>query len=110
MAPQKIRITLFWSDEAAAKQDFQEKHSQRQVEWANAFFGRYGMELDVQPDLAGKVADALPYCLLESGGYEADIATFLEIWNRAQAARSSHRAERDVLARRLTELRDQERD
>jgi hypothetical protein len=110
MAPQKIRITLFWSDQAAATQDFREKHSKRQVEWANAFFGRYGMELDVKPDLAGKLADALPYCLVESGGYEADIATFLEIWNRAQAARSSHRAERDELARRLTELREQERD
>lgn len=72
-AKKPIRVTFFWADEAAVVQDFQKKHSQKLVEWANAFFGRYGFEMDVWPRPGGTAAEAYQYCLSKSGGYELDL-------------------------------------
>jgi hypothetical protein len=110
MATRKIRITLFWSDEAAAVQDFQARHTQKQVDWANAFFGRYAMELDVQPDPGGKVADAYPYCLVKSGGHDPDLASFDEVVERLQAARMQDFVARGRLLLQIDELKKQERE
>jgi hypothetical protein len=71
-AKKKIRLTFFWADEKAVVQDFLKKHSEKMVEWANAFFGRYGLELDVVPRPGGKAEEAYQYCLVKSGGVEPD--------------------------------------
>jgi hypothetical protein len=72
-AKKPIRITFFWADEAAVVQDFRAKHSEKLVEWASAFYGRYGFELDVWPRPGGTVAEANRFCLSKSDGYELDL-------------------------------------
>lgn len=71
----KIRVTFLWADEAAVVQDFNAKYSQKLVEWANAFYGKHGFELDVQPAPGGTAKEAYRYCLAKSDGYEPDIAS-----------------------------------
>lgn len=72
-AKKPIRVTFFWADEAAVVQDFRAKHSEKLVEWANAFYGRYGFEMDVWPRPGGTVAEANRFCLTKSDGYELDL-------------------------------------
>ena len=64
----KIHLTFLWADEAAVVQDFNAKSSEKLVEWANAFYGRYGFELDVKPAPGGKAQEAYRYCLEKSNG------------------------------------------
>jgi hypothetical protein len=104
----KIRVTFFWADEAAAVQDFQAKHTEKLVDWANDFFRKYGMELDVQPDPKGKVADAYKYCLVKSGGYEPDAVSYDELGERYQTARMKEFVVWLRLSIRLGDLKDEE--
>jgi hypothetical protein len=83
-APPKkqVRLTFLWADEAAVVQDFNAKYSEKLVEWANAFFGKHGFELEVKPAPGGKAAHAYRYCLDKSDGLEPDIASAEEFWTR----------------------------
>jgi len=68
----KIRLTFLWADEAAVVQDFNAGYSKKLVEWADAFYKRFGFELDVQPAPGGKAEEAYRYALARSKGYEPD--------------------------------------
>lgn len=48
----KFYLTFFWTDESVMQQDFRTKVSGRMLEWANNFYGNYGFELDVFPQLS----------------------------------------------------------
>jgi len=77
--PKKIRLTFFWSDEAAVVQDFNKGHSEKMVEWADKFFGQYEMKLDVFPPPGGSAKEAYPYCLAKSNGFDPDVRTAEEL-------------------------------
>jgi hypothetical protein len=49
------------------------------VEWADAFFGKYQLKLDVHPRPGGTAKDAFPYCLVKSGGFDPDVRTAEEL-------------------------------
>jgi len=104
----KIRLTFFWADEAAAVQDFQSNHSQKLVDWASQFFGYYNMELDVQPALDGRIADAYKYCLVKSGGYEPDMVSWDDLAERWRSARMKELVAWRDLMHRFLELRGKE--
>ena len=80
MAPpnKKIRVTFLWTDESALVEDFTKKSSKKMVEWANAFFGKYGFELDVSSDTSN-VKDSIKYCLSKTDGYEPDLISHQEL-------------------------------
>jgi hypothetical protein len=82
MANKKIRVTFLWADEAAVVQDFNAGYSQKLVEWANAFYGKHGFELEVAPAPGGTAKEAYTYCLAKTGGYEPDIASAEEFAER----------------------------
>jgi len=85
MAPppaKKIRVTFLWADEAAVVQDFNAGYSEKLVEWANAFYGRYGFAIEARPAPGGKAQEAYRYCLAKSDGYEPDISSAEEFWER----------------------------
>jgi hypothetical protein len=77
--PKKLRLTFLWSDESALVQDFNKGHSEKMVEWADAFFGKYGLKLEVYPKPGGPTKDAYPYCLVKSGGFDPDVRTAEEL-------------------------------
>jgi hypothetical protein len=77
--PKKIRLTFLWSDEAAVVQDFNKGHSEKMVKWADAFFGQYGMKLDVYPPPGGSAKEAYQYCLAKSNGFDPDVRTAEEL-------------------------------
>ena len=77
--PKKIRLTFLWSDEAAVVQDFNKGHSEKMVKWADAFFGQFGMKLDVSPTPGGTAKEAFQYCLAKSNGFDPDVRTSEEL-------------------------------
>lgn len=68
----KIRVTFLWADEAAVDEDFKLGYSKALVDWANAFYGRFGFALDVRPALGTKKQEAYKYALVKTDGYEPD--------------------------------------
>src|SRR5262245_28235603 len=85
MAPppkKPIRLTFLWADEAAVVQDFNAGYSEQLVEWANAFYGRFGFEIEAKPAPGGKAQEAYRYCLAKSEGYEPDITSAEEFGER----------------------------
>jgi hypothetical protein len=78
----KIRLTFLWADEAVARQDLADGYSAKLVEWANAFYGRFGFELEVDPPVGTSLKDAARYCLEKSNGYEPDYTTAREFEQR----------------------------
>jgi hypothetical protein len=103
-----IRVTMFWTDEDALVQDFRSGHTRKMMEWANKFFARWKFELEIQPDPNGKIADAIPYCLVKSDGYNPDYASWEEVIKRWMNARLKHFVPWLKLNKRIGELRDDE--
>lgn len=88
-AKKPIRLTFLWADERAVVEDFRAGYSQTLVDWASAFYGRYGFELDVKPAPGGSAQDAYRYCLRKTDGFEPDHTSAKEFAKRMLARKAS---------------------
>lgn len=68
----KIRLTLLWTDEATMNKDFRNKVSEKMIEWGNAFYERYGLVIDAQPQLRRPLSLAHKFLLRKSDGIRPD--------------------------------------
>jgi len=76
MANKKIRLTYLWADESVMQKDFAKGVSARMTEWAQEFYARYELGVDVDPPFDYRrlksVARLAKYALVKNGGLSPD--------------------------------------
>ena len=105
MANKKLQFTYFWTDEGVMQEDFAKKLSQGMTEWAIDFFGRYELDVDVNPPSGFKprLLSLSKFALQKNDGIRPDRRP---IWERAEALREKQKRKEEELAR-LRQAKDQ---
>jgi hypothetical protein len=76
-AKKKMSLAFFWADEQIYLNDFRNKYSQKMVEWANEFYGRYGFEIEGYPKMPLTRPLLENFCLVKERGVIADLNAVL---------------------------------